>query len=306
MIADRLEEKTREELLSEIADLRRRLAACGGDSARGERAGNAVEAELVRARNAADEASRAKSEFLATMSHEIRTPLTVIMASIEHLLLSSADPPQKMLLEMADDSARRLHALIEDLLDFSRIEARRLEIRRENFDLRNCLRKTVELFRMQAQGKGLRLVSECSPEVPPVVHGDPDRLAQVLINLIGNAVKFTDGGEVLVTVDRRPGALLFGVLDTGIGIAESKRGRLFQSFSQLDGSLTRKYGGTGLGLAVSKALVELMGGTIWVESVEGKGSLFSFTVPLWNRRRSDAPLGDTQGTGLEEPGEPKA
>ncbi|UWZ78095.1 PAS domain S-box protein [Geoalkalibacter halelectricus] len=240
----------------------------------------AMERELRQAKDSAEEASRAKSDFLATMSHEIRTPLTVVMAGIEHLLHNAADPQQKAVLEMVDNSAERLHILIEDILDFSRIEARRLEIHREPFNVRDCLDKTLEMFRMQARDKGLELATEISPDVPDTFCGDADRLAQVLINLVGNAVKFTPAGRISVRVGRDARNLLIHVEDTGIGIAQDQLGRLFESFSQLDSSLTRKYGGTGLGLAISKSLAELMGGSLSVSSEQGKGSTFSLTLPL--------------------------
>lgn len=239
-----------------------------------------MERELIQAKDQADEASHAKSEFLANMSHEIRTPLTVVMGTIDLLLQTAAEPEQQTLLQMTSAAADRLHVLIEDILDFARIEARRLEIRKEDFGLRACVGNTCELFRLQARQKGLQLHWEIDPAVPDLVHGDPDRLAQVLVNLLGNAVKFTSSGAVTVRVALRQQDLLFSVRDTGIGIAESERHRLFQSFCQLESFLTRKYGGTGLGLAISKALVELMAGSIWVESVLGEGSAFLFTLPL--------------------------
>jgi PAS domain S-box-containing protein len=239
-----------------------------------------MERELIQAKDQAEEASRAKSEFLANMSHEIRTPLTVVMGAIDLLLQTGAQAEQQTLLQMTSDAANRLHLLLEDILDFSRIEARRLEIRREEFGLRDCVGNTSELFRLQALQKGLQLRWEIAPAVSDQVYGDPDRLAQVLINLIGNAMKFTVSGAVTVRVTQQQAGLLFAVRDTGIGIAASEQHRLFQSFCQLDSSLTRKYGGTGLGLVISKALVELMGGSLWMESVLGEGSSFSFTLPL--------------------------
>jgi PAS domain S-box-containing protein len=240
----------------------------------------AIERELIRARDAAEEATRAKGEFVANMSHEIRTPLTVIVAAVELLLQMSNEPDQKELLEMAGSSGDHLQALIEDILDFSRIEARRLHIRTVDFDLRKILGRALEIFRIKAREKCLQLRQEIDPAAPAFVNGDPDRLCQVLINLIGNAVKFTDRGSVTLQVECRPDDLLFSVRDTGIGIAADDQERLFQSFTQLDSSHTRKYGGTGLGLAISRSLVELMGGIIWVESERGAGSVFSFSFPL--------------------------
>ncbi len=239
-----------------------------------------AEKELKRAKKAAEEANRAKSEFLANMSHEIRTPMTVFMAAIEHLLQIDRDPDRRHMLGMADQSAKRLRSLIDDILDFSRIEARKVEIEETPFDLRECVRQTVEMFAPPAREKGLRLEAEIAPEVTSIVTGDPHRLGQILINLIGNAVKFTNEGEVRVCVRPRGDVLEFSVADTGIGIPEDKLDLLFQSFSQVDASFTRQYGGTGLGLAISKGLVELMGGEISVQSRKRGGSVFTFSLPL--------------------------
>jgi PAS domain S-box-containing protein len=252
--------------------------------------------ELRQAKETAEEASRAKSEFLANMSHEIRTPMTVFMAAIENLLQNDSDPERRQLLGMADQSAKRLRSLIDDILDFSRIEARKVEIEAVPFDLRTCLREAVEMFALPALEKDIRLETEMAAEIPGTVVGDPDRLGQVLINLIGNAIKFTPQGEVRVGVRRRGDLLEFSVADTGIGIPDEKQRLLFQSFSQVDASLTRKYGGTGLGLAISKGLVELMGGEISVKSREQEGSLFTFTLPLKTVEESRlAPAGAPPG-----------
>jgi PAS domain S-box-containing protein len=239
-----------------------------------------LEETLETAKRAAEEANRAKSEFLANMSHEIRTPMTVFMAAIEHLLLIDTDPEHRQLLEMADNSAQRLHTLLDDILDFSRIEARRIDIEEEPFVLRGCIRRAAEMLEINARKKNLRLETQISPEIPSEVVGDENRIGQVLINLIGNAVKFTSHGEVRVSVHVAEDLLHFAVSDTGIGIPEEKRDLLFQTFRQIDSSLTRKYGGTGLGLAISKGLVELMGGEIGVMGREGGGSVFYFTLPL--------------------------
>ena len=251
---------------------------------------------LREARDAAEEASRAKSEFLANMSHEIRTPMTVFMAAIEHLLQIDRSPERRHLLGMADQSAKRLRGLIDDILDFSRIEARKIELQQEPFDLDGCMRGAVEMFALVAQEKNIRLETDVSADAPRMVIGDPDRLSQVLINLIGNAVKFTRAGEIRVSVQTRGGLLEFAVADTGIGIPEEKRDLIFESFSQADASFTRSFGGTGLGLAISKGLIELMGGEIWVRSEEGQGSVFIFTLPLQSAQKesavpADAPLG---------------
>ncbi len=239
-----------------------------------------AEETLKEAKAAAEEASQAKSEFLANMSHEIRTPMTVFMAAVEHLLQTDRNPERRHLLGMADQSAKRLRSLIDDILDISRIEARKVEIEEAQFDLRDCIREAVEMFALPAREKGLQLEMEIEEEVPRTVVGDPDRLGQVLINLIGNAVKFTHKGVIRVCVQPRGGFVEFAVADTGIGIPEDKLDLLFQSFSQIDASFTRQYGGTGLGLAISKELVELMGGEISVQSHKREGSVFTFSLPL--------------------------
>jgi signal transduction histidine kinase/ActR/RegA family two-component response regulator len=239
-----------------------------------------VEEEVIEAKAAAEEASRAKSEFLANMSHEIRTPMTVFMAAIEFLLQIDRDPERRRLLEMADQSAQRLLSLIDDILDFSRIEARKVDVDEEPVDLRECVRRAVDMFILAAREKNLRLETEISSAVPDIVICDPTRLGQILTNLIGNAVKFTHEGGVHVQVRTRGDFLEFSVVDTGIGIPEEKRDLLFESFTQVDSSFTREFGGTGLGLAISKGLVDLMGGEIHVRSLEGKGSVFTFVIPL--------------------------
>lgn len=247
-----------------------------------------TETELVRAKESADAANQAKNEFLANISHEIRTPLTVAMGAVELLMTTSLTAEQRQYLEMAHTSSEALLQLIEDLLDFSRMETGQLSFREEPFDLRGCLEEVLEAFRLPAQRKGLQLSMEFDPAVPGIALGDPERLRQVLSNLVSNAVKFTDRGEVAVRVAPYPtggghgakGQLLFSVRDTGIGIPPEKKDRLFRTFSQLDASLTRRYGGTGLGLALSKRIVEHFGGGIWMESEPGRGSVFSFTLPL--------------------------
>jgi PAS domain S-box-containing protein len=239
-----------------------------------------AEDALKEAKDSADEASRAKSEFLANMSHEIRTPMTVFMVALEHLLQIDSNPERRQLLEMADQSAQRLRALIDDILDFSRIEAQRVDFEEEPFDLRASVRSTVAMMRLQAQEKNLPLELYLSPDLPTLVRGDSGRLGQILTNLIANAIKFTDTGEVRVSVQLRDNRLEFAVSDTGIGIPEEKRDLIFQSFSQADSSFKRKFGGTGLGLAISQGLVRLMGGEIGVRDRDGGGSVFLFTLPL--------------------------
>ncbi len=240
------------------------------------------------AKDAAEEASRAKSEFLANMSHEIRTPMTVFLTALEYLQELDKDPERRQLLDMADKSAHRLRSLIEDILDFSKIEARRIDLHEEPAPLRACVEDAVALLGLPAGEKGLELEVSIAPDVPAIVLVDQDRLSQVVVNLVGNAVKFTEHGKVKVSVEASPRNLLFAVSDTGPGIPGEKQNLLFESFSQIDSSRTRRHGGTGLGLAISKGLVELMGGAIRVDSRAGHGSTFSFTLPL---KTPAAPLG---------------
>ncbi|MFO7982039.1 MAG: ATP-binding protein [Desulfuromonadales bacterium] len=235
---------------------------------------------LQSSRDAAEEANRAKSEFLANMSHEIRTPMTAFMAAIDHLRDIDTDSQRLRVLDMADQSAQRLRTLIDDILDFSRIEARRVDLKEAPFELRSWIDDIMKMFTLSAQEKNLRLETEVAPDAPAIVVGDPDRLGQVLINLLGNAVKFTHEGEIRLRVDPRGPLLNFSVSDTGIGIPGDKRELLFESFNQVDSSFSRHYSGTGLGLAISKGLIEIMGGEITLRSREGEGSVFTFTVPL--------------------------
>jgi signal transduction histidine kinase/CheY-like chemotaxis protein len=238
-----------------------------------------AEEALRTARDAADEANKAKSEFLANMSHEIRTPMTVFMAAIEHLLQIDADPERRQLLEMADGAAARLFALIEDVLDFSRIEAQRVDLEEESFDLRACLQDTAKMMNGKLRAKNLHFAMDIAADVPLRIVGDAGRLGQILTNLIDNAVKFTPKGEVRVSARKEGASLIFAVSDTGIGIPAEQRAMIFESFRQADSSLTRKFGGSGLGLAICKGLVHLMGGDIGVKDRDGQGSVFYFTLP---------------------------
>src|SRR5438477_7088674 len=244
-----------------------------------------AEANLVKAKEIAEAASRAKSEFLANMSHEIRTPLNGVMGMGELRLDTGPEQEQREYLGTVQVSADSLLTVISDVLDLSKIEAGKVDIEAIDFNLRDCLETTLKTLAIRADEKGLELLCEVAPDVPETVRGDSGRLRQVLMNLVGNAIKFTDKGEVALKVQMEAThdhdfTLRLTVADSGIGIPREKQQVIFDPFAQADSSTTRKYGGTGLGLTISSRLVEMMGGRIWVESELARGSQFHFTTRL--------------------------
>ena len=252
-----------------------------------------AEAELALARDAAVESARFKATFLANMSHEIRTPLNAIVGMTGLLLETPLDSDQRDFAETVRTSADLLLDVVNDILDFSKLEAGKMHVEEVDFDLQQVIEESADLLADRAQRKGLELVIALQPNTPRLLKGDPGRIRQVLVNLVGNAVKFTSSGEVVISasvVRQTPteAVMRVAVRDTGIGISEEAQARLFTAFTQADGSTTRRYGGTGLGLAISKQLITLMGGTIGLESKPGEGSTFSFTLTLAKQEGANA------------------
>ncbi len=240
---------------------------------------NTIKIQLEKDKETAQEIAKLKSEFLSTLSHELLTPMNGIISMTDLLFDTDLDEQQDEFLKIIQESGNNLLVIINDILDFSKLESGKITVTEHHFELKNCLNLVFDLILPEAESKGLQLSYKIEPDVPLFIDTDIYRLRQILVNIIGNAIKFTHQGEIFVSVKNiEKKKILFSIKDTGIGIPPERLNQLFQPFSQVDSSLSRKFGGTGLGLAICKKLIELMGGDIWVESEINQGSTFFFTI----------------------------